>query len=75
MVSILYVREDSIYKSLDVDCWDFNRDARTWPGGNVVVAHPPCRAWGKMAQFSKPRKDEKDLAIHAVNSIRTWGGY
>lgn len=42
MVSVLYVRNDSVYKELDVDCWDIERDARKWPGGNPVVAHPPC---------------------------------
>lgn len=74
MVSVLYVRKDSVYKDLDVDCWDMVRDARKWPGGNPVVAHPPCRAWGQLAHFANPRPDEKDLAIHAIEMIRKHGG-
>lgn len=74
MVSALYVREDSIYKIMGVDCWDIDRDARNWPGGNAVIAHPPCRAWGLLSQFAKPRPDEKELALHAVKMIRKWGG-
>jgi hypothetical protein len=73
-VSILFVRKDSIYKSLGVDCWDIERDARLWPGGNPIVAHPPCRAWGQLAHFAKPRMDEKELAIFAINQIRKHGG-
>ncbi len=74
MVSALYVREDSIYKSLGVDCWDHVRDARLWPGGNSVIAHPPCRAWGQLSHMAKPRADEKDLARHSVRMIQKWGG-
>jgi hypothetical protein len=74
VISALYVRTDSVYKTLGVDCWDIDRDARNWPGGNPVIAHPPCRAWGKLHRFANPRPGEKELAIDAVNSVRKWGG-
>ncbi len=74
MISVLYTRADSIYKQLGVDCWDMERDARKWPGGNPIVAHPPCRAWGQLSHFAKPRPDEKELAISAVKQIRKYGG-
>jgi hypothetical protein len=74
MVSALFVREDSIYKELDIDCWDVERDALNWPGGNPIIAHPPCRAWGRLAQFAKPRLNEKQLAIYSVHTVRIWGG-
>lgn len=74
-VAALFVRPDSIYKSMqDVDCWDIARDARKWPGGCPVVAHPPCRAWGQFSMFAKPREDEKELAPWAVDQVRKWGG-
>jgi hypothetical protein len=74
MVSVLFVQEDSIYKSLGVDCWDINRDARLWPGGNSIVCHPPCRSWGQLSHMAKPRPDEKQLAIWSIQQIRKWGG-
>lgn len=74
-VAALYVRRDSIYKTMkDVDCWDIDRDARLWPGGCPVVAHPPCRSWGGLSHFAKPRPDERALAPHALALVRRWGG-
>jgi hypothetical protein len=74
IISALFVRKDSVYKTLGVDCWDIERDARLWPGGNPVIAHPPCRAWGQLAHFAKPREGEKELAIKSIELIREWGG-
>ncbi len=74
MISALYVRSDSIYYSLGIDCWDIIRDARTWQGGNAIIAHPPCRSWGQLSHFAKPRSDEKQLAIDCINLIRKFGG-
>lgn len=72
-VTILYARVKSEYKELG-DAWDIKRDARMWPGGNAVVAHPPCRGWGKLRHMAKPRTTEKSLAIHSVIMVRLWGG-
>lgn len=74
-VAVLFARADSIYKTLpDVDVWDAERDARLWPGGCPVVAHPPCRAWGQLQRWAKPRPDEKALAPWAVKQVRGFGG-
>jgi hypothetical protein len=74
-VAVLFARADSIYKTLPgCDVYDINRDARTWPGGCPVVAHPPCRAWASLRNWAKPREGEKDLALWAVAQIRAWGG-
>lgn len=74
-VSVLFARSDSHYKSLPgCDVWDIERDARRWPGGSPVVAHPPCRAWGRLRHMAKPRPDEKELALWAVEQVRRWGG-
>jgi hypothetical protein len=75
MVAVLFARSDSIYKTLpDCDVWDIERDARRWPGGCPVVAHPPCRAWGRLRTFAKPREGERELALWAVEQVRQWGG-
>lgn len=74
-VAVLFARSDSVYKSLpDCDVWDIDRDARRWPGGVPVVAHPPCRAWGQLRHMAKPRPDEKELALWAVDQVRRFGG-
>lgn len=74
-IAVLFARSDSIYKSIDgCDVWDIERDARNWNGGCQVVAHPPCRAWGRLRHFAKPRDDEKELALFAVDQVRKFGG-
>ena len=74
-VAVLFARADSVYKTIPgCDVYDIERDARTWQGGAPVVAHPPCRAWGRLRAFAKPRHDEKDLARWSVAQVRQWGG-
>lgn len=75
MVAVLFARQDSIYKTMpDLDVYDIERDARNYRGMAPVVAHPPCRAWGRLRHFAKPRADEKDLAIFAIEAVREYGG-
>lgn len=74
-VAVLFARGDSIYRAIPgCDVWDIERDARRWPGGAPVIAHPPCRAWGCLRAFAKPRPDERALAPWAVEQVRRWGG-
>lgn len=73
-VSALFVRKDSIYKELGIDCWDIERNALNWAGGNSIIAHPPCRAWGQLSHMAKPRPGEKELAFFAIDMIRKYGG-
>lgn len=71
----LYVTPDTVYKSLDgVDCFDEYRDARTYSGWLPVVAHPPCRGWGRLRHLAKPRHDGLDLGFHAVQQVRRCTG-
>lgn len=74
-MSALFVRADSIYKQLPgVDAWDEQRDARNWPGGTTIVAHPPCRGWGRLRQFSYASEEEKRLAVTALEWVRVHRG-
>lgn len=75
MVAALFVRKNSHYKQMPcIDCYDIDRDARTWPGGVPGIFHPPCRAWGKLSHFANPRYDEKELSIWAMSKVRQFGG-
>lgn len=52
-VAVLFARADSTYKTLPgTDVWDIERNAKLWPGGAPVVAHPPCRAWGRLRKLA-----------------------
>jgi hypothetical protein len=74
-VAVLFARADSVYKTLPgVDVYDMERDARTYDGPWPVVAHPPCRSWGRLRAFAKPRADERNLARMAVALVREFGG-
>lgn len=73
-VSVLFARRDSVYKSLGADVWDVDRDATKWKGRHSVVTHPPCRLWGRLRQFAHGDEQEKELAIFAVDKVRTYGG-
>ena len=73
MVAVLFARADSNYKALGCDVWDAERDARRWPGGDAVVAHPPCRAWGRLRAFAKPRPDEKPQRERFIETARELG--
>lgn len=74
-VAALFCRADSYYKTLPgVEVYDAERDARTYDGPHPVVAHPPCRAWGRLRTFARPRADERNLARLAVALVREFGG-
>ncbi len=74
-VAVLFAREDSHYKTLpQCDVYDMARDARTYDGPHPVVAHPPCRAWGRLKHMANPRPDEKNLARLSVALVREFGG-
>jgi len=75
-VTILCAARKSVYKSLPhVDVYDKQRDARTWPGGTPIVAHPPCRAWSAHCSHqAKPETGEKDLGLWCVEQVIKHGG-
>lgn len=74
-VAALFVLRDSVYKTMPgVDCYDEARDARTWQGGCPVVAHPPCRSWGRLRHMSHASSMEHSMAPWAVMQVRRWGG-
>lgn len=73
MISALYVKNNSVYKTLGLDCWDEERNARLWPGGNPCICHPPCGQWGRLRKLAKVT-DQKDLALLAVRQVRSNGG-
>ena len=69
-VAVLFARRDSCYKLLGgVDVYDADRDARSFTGGCPVIAHPPCRSWGRLRNAAHIVRGEKELARFAVRAI------
>lgn len=74
-VAVLFARKDSIYKQFEeCDVYDIERNALTYPGGLPIIAHPPCRSFGRLKAFSNGDNKEKQLAIWAVRQVRKYGG-
>lgn len=84
-IAVLFARADSVYKTMPgCDVWDIERDARNWPGGCPVVAHPPCARWSlingvvlsryphKAAEFAWG--NDGGLFAFALSSVRRFGG-
>ena len=81
MIAALYVLKDGPYFGLkDVDPWDEERDARTYPGPHPVVAHPPCKRWGRYwggAPTTWPRLtlgDDGGCFKAALGCVKRFGG-
>jgi len=74
-VAVLFARRDSIYKGFELaDVYDEDRDARNYSGDLPVVAHPPCRGWGRLRHLAKVKPGEIELASFAVDCVRRCGG-
>lgn len=74
-VAVLFASANSIYKTFPwADVYDEARDARTYTGSLPVIAHPPCRLWGRLRYFSTAPQSEKELALFALEQVRRWGG-
>ena len=80
-IAALYVETGGCYFGVaGVDPWDSARDARRYAGPYPVVAHPPCKRWGRFWHGStrKPHQfrmgaDEGCFAA-ALAAVRRWGG-
>lgn len=74
-VAVLFARRDSVYKELQgTEVYDVDRNAMTYRVGWPVVAHPPCRLWGKLRMFSNAPESEKKTAYFALKMVRLCGG-
>lgn len=81
MIAALFVDPAGVYAGLPgVELWGEARDARTYAGPWPVVAHPPCKRWGRFWHGStrKPHQfklgDDNACFATALASVRLWGG-
>lgn len=74
-IAALCVNNYSVYKRLGLNCYDKNRDVRTFLGTEPVICHPPCRGWSAyMRHQAKPPAGEKDLALFCAERVLVNGG-
>jgi hypothetical protein len=88
-IAVLCAQPKSIYSQftqltgennqpIEVEIYDKKRDARNFPGGLAVVAHPPCRCWGRLKHMVKidsaAKLAEKDLGRFCAQAVINNGG-
>lgn len=83
-IAALFVATGGCYFDLEsVDPWDEPRDARSYVGGDPVVAHPPCERWGRYwgggpMLVGTPRQkklgDDGGCFAAALAAVRRCGG-
>lgn len=80
-VAALFVETGGAYFGLEgVDPWDIKRDARNYAGPYPVVAHPPCKRWGRYwsggpsAKVRRKVGDDQGCFAAALWAVRTFGG-
>lgn len=81
MIAALYVQSNGVYAGLpNVEPWDEERDARTYAGPHPVIAHPPCKRWGRFWHGSTRKPHQYELGADdgcfaaALAAVRRWSG-
>jgi len=81
VIAALFVEKGGVYYGRDdVDPWDQERDARNYPGPHPVVAHPPCKRWGRYwsggpsAKVKRLKGNDRGCFDRALWAVRTFGG-
>lgn len=80
-VAALFVENGGVYFNLpNVEPWAEHHDARNYRGPHPVVAHPPCKRWGRFWHGStrKPHQfrlgEDGGCFACAITSARNYGG-
>jgi hypothetical protein len=71
---VLFTRPRSVYDSLGCNTYNEQRNALTYNGSLPVIAHPPCRGWGRFHKWAKVQPGELDLGHFAADVVRSVGG-
>lgn len=81
MISALFVETNGIYfNDSRVDPWDIERNAFNYKGPNKVIAHPPCKRWGRYwsggpsSKVKRLKGDDNNAFAHSLWCVRTFGG-
>jgi hypothetical protein len=80
-ISVLFAETDGVYFNDDrIDPWDIKRNAMLYKGNKPVIAHPPCKRWGRYWSGGPSSKtkllkgDDNNMFAHSLWVVRTFGG-
>ena len=80
-IASLFVETNGIYFSdAMIDPWDIERDAFKYKGPHPVIAHPPCKRWGRYwsggpsAKIKRIKGADDNSFAHSLWCARTFGG-
>lgn len=80
-IAALFVEKNGVYFNHPlIDPWDVERNAFLYRGPEKVIAHPPCKRWGKYwsggpsAKIKRLKGDDGNCFAHALWCVRTFGG-
>ncbi|MEE8323227.1 MAG: hypothetical protein V3R57_06365 [Candidatus Bathyarchaeia archaeon] len=81
MIGALYVDERGPYSRVaGLDIWGVSKDARLYKGPFKVIAHPPCKRWGRYWSGGPSAKQKRILGddggcfAQALWAVRSFGG-
>lgn len=75
MITILCAQDDSnYYKIPDLNIYNKSRNAYTYSGNDIIIAHPPCQQWSKLRWRANENKLEKELAYYCYELVNKNGG-
>lgn len=80
MIAALFVETNGVYFMPSVDPWDEQRDARKYDGPWPVIAHPPCKRWGRFWHGSTRKPHQYELGADdgcfnaALSKVLQFGG-
>jgi len=81
MIAALFVETDGIYyNDPRIEPWDIQTDGRNYKGPHKVIAHPPCKRWGRYwsggpsVKIRKYKGDDENCFAYSLWAVRTFGG-
>ena len=74
-VTILCAADNSFYKKIPfLNVYDKQRNAWSYKGDDMIIAHPPCQQWGRLRGLANKNEKEKELALFCLDQVMKNGG-
>ena len=81
VIPVLFAEKNGVYfNDARFDPWCIERNAMNYKGCKPVIAHPPCKRWGRYWSGGPSSKnkllkgDDNNMFAHSLWVVRTFGG-